>query len=171
MSGFTWRNQPNTRLILRAQIWLRERAFIGGEWIDKAERIASPTRQRAACWAFPNLARTPHKAIDRRGSKRGARARAERQRAQCRSGGAGSGLISPQGRSSRLMTAEPRQTARGGRAEIGYAAFVERFAEEAKAPMATSSQATHVKRPGISVEKRPVGVVAACHHHGIFRRQ
>ncbi|MEQ1492959.1 MAG: aldehyde dehydrogenase family protein, partial [Terricaulis sp.] len=142
---------------------LRERAFIGGEWIEGEGRIRVTTpATRGVLGHIPNLgASAAEDAVS------AATAAAPAWRAQsAKERGAilrrWFDLINTHKEDlARLMTAEQGKPLAEARGEIGYAAaFVEWFAEEAKRAYGDVIPG-YARNVRISVEKRPVGVVAA----------
>jgi succinate-semialdehyde dehydrogenase/glutarate-semialdehyde dehydrogenase len=151
------------RLNLARPDLLRERALIGGEWIDSAERIrVTNPATRGVLGHIPNLgADAAQKAVSTAAAAASAwRARSAKERSVVLR--RWFELISAHKEDlSRLMTAEQGKPLAEARAEIGYAAaFVEWFAEEAKRAYGDIIPG-HARNVRISVEKRPVGVVAA----------
>lgn len=142
---------------------LRERAFIGGEWIEGEGRIrVTNPATRGVLGHIPNLgASAAEDAVS------AATAAAPAWRAQsAKERGAilrrWFDLINTHKEDlARLMTAEQGKPLAEARGEIGYAAaFVEWFAEEAKRAYGDVIPG-YARNVRISVEKRPVGVVAA----------
>ncbi len=151
------------RLNLTRPDLLRERAFIGGEWVEGAERIrVTNPATRGVLGHIPNLdASAAQSAVSAAAAAAPAwRAQSAKER----------GAIlrrwfevinAHKEDLARLMTAEQGKPLAEARGEIGYAAaFVEWFAEEAKRAYGDIIPG-HARNIRISVEKRPVGVVAA----------
>ncbi len=151
------------RLNLARPDLLRERSFIDGAWVDGADRIrVTNPATRGVLGHIPNLgANEAESAVSAAAAAAPAwRAHSAKER--------GSILRRWFERINvhkedlaRLMTAEQGKPLAEARGEIGYAAaFVEWFAEEAKRAYGEVIPG-HARDIRISVEKRPVGVVAA----------
>lgn len=155
--------QHRARLNLARPDLLREQAFIGGKWIDGADRIrVTNPATHGMLGSIPNLgASAAESAVS------AAAAAAPTWRAHS-AGERGAvlrrwfDLINTHKEDlARLMTAEQGKPLAEARAEIGYAAaFVEWFAEEAKRAYGDIIPG-HARNIRISVAKRPIGVVAA----------
>jgi len=152
-----------SRLNLARADLMRERAFIGGEWVDGAEHIGvTNPATRGVLGRIPNLgASAAESAVSAAAAAApGWRAQSAKERGAILRGWFE--LINAHKEDlARLMTAEQGKPLAEARAEIGYAAaFVEWFAEEAKRAYGDIIPG-HARNIRISVEKRPVGVVAA----------
>jgi len=151
------------RLNLTRPDLLREHAFIGGAWLEGAERIrVTNPATRGLLGHIPNLG-----ASAAQDAVAAAAAAAPAWRAHSAKGRGAVlrrwfELINAHKEDlARLMTAEQGKPLAEARGEIAYAAaFVEWFAEEAKRAYGDIIPG-HARNIRISVEKRPVGVVAA----------
>lgn len=163
MSLIDTAQDERARLKLARPDLLREHAFIGGEWINGAERISvTNPATRGVIGHVPNLgAGAAQDAVSAAATAAPAwRARSARERGAILR--RWFELITAHSEDlARLMTAEQGKPLAEARGEIGYAAaFVEWFAEEAKRAYGDIIPG-HARDIRISVEKRPVGVVAA----------
>ncbi|HVK78991.1 MAG TPA: NAD-dependent succinate-semialdehyde dehydrogenase [Verrucomicrobiae bacterium] len=160
MSAFA---AERARLALSRPDLLRERAFIGGAWVESARQIAVHNPATGQAFAqVPDLgAAETLRAVDaaenafpnwaaHTGKERAARLRAWFDL-----------VLKHQEDLARLMTAEQGKPLSEARGEIAYAAgFIEWFAEEAKRSYGDVIPG-HTRSTRIWVEKRPHGIVAA----------
>jgi succinate-semialdehyde dehydrogenase/glutarate-semialdehyde dehydrogenase len=144
---------------------LRDRIFIGGHWIDAAERrtfaVDDPASSRVLAEIPDSGAADARAAADAAHAAFpawSARTAADRSRILKRWHGL---ILERREDLARLMTLEQGKPLRESRAEIDYAAsFVEWFAEEARRAYGEIIPSPHAGRK-VMVVREPVGVVAA----------
>ncbi|MFN3521215.1 MAG: NAD-dependent succinate-semialdehyde dehydrogenase [Phenylobacterium sp.] len=151
------------RLALKRPDLLREAAYIGGRWIEAAERIlvVNPASRRAI-GHVPNLGAAATEAATTAAAESQARWAAQSAKARAQVLRRWFDLVmAHQEDLARLMTAEQGKPLAEARGEIAYAAaFLEWFGEEAKRAYGDVIPGHQADRRILAL-KQPVGVVSA----------